>query len=73
MEKMPPASVPQGDLWYFLFRQSRSIEGVAWRRDGISPTLGMIVKRLIVEFSHILGNVGRAGASVIDRRGGVVR
>jgi thermostable 8-oxoguanine DNA glycosylase len=46
---------------------------VACRRDGISPTLGMIEKRLMKEFSHILRNVGRAGASVIDRRGVVVR
>ena len=62
MEKIPPVSVPQGVLRYFRFRESRSIDGVAWRRDGISPTLGMMEKRLMKELSHILRNVGRAGA-----------
>jgi hypothetical protein len=28
MEKMPPVSVPQGVLRYFLLKESRSIEGV---------------------------------------------
>lgn len=70
MEKMPPVSVPQGVLRYFRFRESRSIDGVAWRRDGISVTLGMRERRLIGRSSHNLWNVERVGAGCYRSTGG---
>ena len=73
MQKMPPTSVPHGVPRYFLLRESRSIEGVARRRVGISATFGMREKRLTPQLSHMPWEVERVGGNDKDRPGGAVR